>query len=392
MPKKAAVFASFILFVLGVVTSAFVVPAAGKPYCHGNSCHGTSTTLTTTTPATTTSTSTTTATTTATTTTTTTTTTPTTSTRRLFWGAWIGSQFTGSEAPWDWAAVNTFQTRDAGAKPLSLVHWSSPFYASFCGGAGGACNFAPATFQSVRDRGVIPFFSWANNVGADRDVTAGKYDAYITAWAQAAKAWGQPFFLRFAWEMNGSWFGWGVGNNGNTTADYVAMWRHVHDIFTSVGATNASWVWCPNIDPGNNLANLNELYPGANYVDWTCLDGYNGNVPWTSFRDLFASSYDRITQLAPDKPMIIGEVGSTETGGSKAQWINDMFTSLPSRFPNIRGLLWFDKNESGPGGHSDWPLESSTSAQTAFATNINTQAYTSNTYSTLTTSPIPPPS
>ena len=54
--------------------------------------------------------------------------------------------------------------------------------------------------------------------------------------------------------MNGNWFAWMEGVNGNQPGEYVAAWRHVHDIFTAVGATNVSWVWCPNVDPGRKLA------------------------------------------------------------------------------------------------------------------------------------------
>jgi hypothetical protein len=382
MPKTAALTAIFLTaLVLGVLGAVLVTPraSAGKPYCPGNSCHEATTTATTTTTATATTPTTTAA----------TTTTPLSTSNRLYWGAWVGSQFTGAEAPWDWNAVTDFESRDAGGKHASIVNWSSPFFASFC--SGGACNFGTPTFDSVRSRGVIPFFSWANSGLADRDVTAGNYDAYITGWAQAAKAWGHPFFLRFSWEMNGSWFNWGVGNNGTTAAEYVAMWRHVHDIFTRVGATNASWVWCPNVDPTGTLANLAGLYPGDGYVDWTCLDGYNGNVPWTSFRDLFSATYDRVMAIAPSKPMIIGEVGSTESGGSKAQWLSDMFAALPARFPAIRGLLWFDKYESGPGGHTDWPVETSATASTAFAAGINSSRFATNSFTNLQTSPIPAP-
>jgi hypothetical protein len=241
---------------------------------------------------------------------------------------------------------------------------------------GGTYGFGTSTFQSVRDHGVIPFFSWANSGIRDADVAGGLWDSYVRSWAAAAKAWGHPFFLRYNWEMNGSWFDWGVGNNGTSAAEYLAAWRHVHDVFTSVGATNVSWVWCPNVDPGNKMASLASVYPGDAYVDWTCLDGYNGDDPWTSFTNLFASSYDQITQIAPTKPMIIGEVGSTEVGGSKPQWISDMFAALPVRFPKVRALLWFDKYETGPGGHTDWPVETSTSASTAFARKVAPQRFT----------------
>jgi beta-mannanase len=166
----------------------------------------------------------------------------------------------------------------------------------------------------------------------------------------------------------------------------------VHDIFTSVGATNATWVWCPYVNWATHLASL---YPGDRYVDWTCLDGYNwGTNPalprvWRSFGDLFRSSYDQIIEtIAPDKPMALGEIASTEYGGSKAGWIQEMFESLPTEFPNIRALVWF---EAFANGGMDWPLESSESALSAFSAGIGDSRYVGNTAGGIATSPIPPP-
>jgi hypothetical protein len=316
---------------------------------------------------------------------------------RLYWGAAIGDQFTGGHPPWDWTALADFQNTDAGAKSVSLMPWGQYFYSTNWCGSGGYCSFWPGTFDDVRNHGLLSFFNWQTSttdgsaINTDAQIAAGAQDSYITRWAQGAKAWGHPLFMRFDWEMDGSWFPWGVGANGNTAADYVAMWRHVHDIFTSMGATNVSWVWCPNID--SNSALLSSLYPGNSYVDWTCLDGYNGNDPWTSFGNLFASTYNQVTgTIAPTKPMIVGETASTESGGSKAQWITDMFDALPTSFPKIRGLLWFDVSMSGPGGYTDWPIESSSASETAFANGIKNPVYATNTYANQNTSPIPPPS
>src|SRR5215218_3621080 len=44
---------------------------------------------------------------------------------KLYWGTWIGKQLTGEEAPWDMNAVTQFES--SVGKPLSLVHFSSPF-------------------------------------------------------------------------------------------------------------------------------------------------------------------------------------------------------------------------------------------------------------------------
>lgn len=115
-------------------------------------------------------------------------------TRATYWGAWIGSQLTGAEAPWDWEAVRRFESRVAAGKPLSLLQWSSPFSSLRCG---GRCKFAAATFERVRAAGAIPFFSCANSGIAHRRVAADRYNSYIAGWARAARAWGHPFFPAF---------------------------------------------------------------------------------------------------------------------------------------------------------------------------------------------------
>ena len=69
--------------------------------------------------------------------------------------------------------------------------------------------------------------------------------AYIRSWARALAAFDGPVRLRFAQEMNGDWYPWGAGTNGNTPAEFVSAWRHVHDIFAAAGATNVQWVWSP---------------------------------------------------------------------------------------------------------------------------------------------------
>ena len=312
----------------------------------------------------------------------------------IYWGAWIGNHLTGDEAPWDMNAVSTLEQKVG--KKLSIVNFSAPF--ANCGGT--SCtyyNFPINEFNSIRSHGSIPFYSWGSQsipVSSTlsqpnfqlSDVIEGRHDAYIRKWATAAAAWGKPFFLRFNWEMNGGWFAWAEGVNGNKAGEYVAAWRHVHDIFTEVGATNATWVWCPNVDPENRFQKLSGLYPGDAYVDWTGLDGYNwGTNParpdkWRSFDSLYASTYKLITEtIAPSKPMIISEVGSTEYGGSKAAWITDMLAKLPTAYPKVKGLLWFEKYDDG----MDWPLVTSTSATSAFAAGIGSSAYASNTFGTL---------
>ena len=304
--------------------------------------------------------------------------------RSILWGALISDQLTGDQVPWDMGGARMLEGMLG--KRMSLIHFMAPF--SHCSSSG--CDyyrFPDEEMETIHDHGAIPFFSWSSQAIPSTeeqpdyqlaDVISGRYDGFIRDWAQDAKRWGHPFFLRFNWEMNGDWFPWAEEANGNQRGEYVRAWRHVHDLFDAAGADNATWVWCPNVDFEDSLQDLRSVYPGDEYVDWTCLDGYNsGTNPakrdrWRSFDQLYGRTYEEIVrEIAPSKPMVLGEIASSEQGGSKAQWIADMFAALPQDYPKVRGLVWFDKFENG----MDWPIETSTSAVEAFAQGIGRSAF-----------------
>ena len=272
-----------------------------------------------------------------------------------------------------------------GGKGLAIIPW----YLNWSSG------FPAKTMAAIRGHGSIPELTWQpdglNPNPILSKITNGVYDSYITKFAQGAKAWGLPFFLRFAHEMNGG-YSWSEHAPGNSVGQYAPMWRHVHDIFTSVGATNVTWVWCPNIDsPTSTLAGL---YPGDAYVDWTCMDGYNWgtsqpqwNSHWRTFSNLVTGTYKSFLQIAPSKPIMIGETASVEQGGNKAAWITDALTvQLPNNFPQIKAFVWFNQT------NTPWMIETSPASQQAFASGIASSYYASNQYGTITSSPIQPPS
>ena len=318
----------------------------------------------------------------------------------LYWGAQIGDQLTGEAAPWDMNALSVFQ--GIARKPLSLVSFSAPF--AECEGSDCTfINFPLTPIESARAYGAVPMFSWSSSStpedGPQRPwklskIVDGSLDPYLRQFAEAAREWGHPFFLRFDWEMNGFWFPWAEGVNGNEQGEFVAAWRHLHDIFTAVGARNATWVWCPNVDFTRKLIPLKRVYPGDDYVDWTCLDGFNwgkrsDSAGWQSFNQVFHETYKRVLRIAPDKPMMIGEVASNERGGSKAAWIKDALGVIPSKYRRIRALIWFDVKDR----NTHWPVESSRKSANAFAKAISRTAYRPNEFGTLETdSPIAPPS
>jgi beta-mannanase len=180
--------------------------------------------------------------------------------------------------------------------------------------------------------------------------------------------------LRFAHEMNGNWYQWGAGVDGNTPAQYVAAWRHVHDVFMAQGATNVKWVWCPNVLTGAVIA-FEPFYPGDAYVDWLGLDGYNNVLwgDWQTFSQLFAASYQAITALS-QHPLMIAETASSEAGGDKAAWITDaLVTQIPNHFPRIDAVVWFNFNY--PPDSADYRIESSRSAMAAFRAAVSSAVY-----------------
>jgi Glycosyl hydrolase family 26/Bacterial Ig domain len=314
----------------------------------------------------------------------------------VYWGATIGTQLTGNQPPWDMSAVAKFEEETH--KKVSMVNFFQPF--ANCNPTCSFYGFPTSPLESIRLHGSIPVLSWSSqSIPSSKsepdfqlsDVISGRYDAYIREFATKAKAWGHPFMLRFNWEMNGHWFPWHEGVNGNQPGEFVTAWRHVHDIFAAVGATNVTWVWCPNVEYSGGTP-LASLYPGDAYVDWTGMDGYNrGTNPtspegWKSFSQVYRSTYNTIASIASSKPMMIGEVASSEYGGSKAAWIKDMLARIPTEYTKIKALLYFDKYDSS----MDWPLETSGSATTAFAEGIQSPAYVGNAFSGLSATEILP--
>jgi hypothetical protein len=86
-----------------------------------------------------------------------------------------------------------------------------------------------------------------------------------------------------------------------------------------------------------------DLYPGDRYVDWVGLDGFNWALrgEWNSFTDIFDNSYEELAELT-DRPMIIAETGSSESGGDKAEWLTSALSSEIPRMPRIRAIVFFD--------------------------------------------------
>ncbi len=295
-------------------------------------------------------------------------------------GAYIDDA--GLNAPCDAAAMDAYSNL-VGRMPAIIMWYQT--WSGYPVGKEYWGDFPTRCMDNAFARGATVMTTWEPWAGAVTDPTyklsnivRGDFDSYIRRYAQGAKAWGHPFLLRFAHEMNGNWYPWGTmagAPNRNSPSDYVAAWRHVHDIFDQVGASNVRWVWSPNVmgyvgdTPSPSYASL---YPGDAYVDWVGIDGYNdgGSRPWRSFPDLFSSSYTALTSLT-GKPLVIAETASGENGGDKAGWIaQSLLNDIPSQFPAVRAVVWFDKNKE-----TDWRVNSSSTALTTYRRVVSSSLY-----------------
>jgi Glycosyl hydrolase family 26 len=235
--------------------------------------------------------------------------------------------------------------------------------------------FPTPRLDAITAEGAVPSVTWEPwnySLGAAQtsfpltSIAAGKFDAYVASWARAAAAWRGPIVIRFGHEMNGNWYPWGLGVDGNTAAEYVAAWRHVHDVFVHSGATNVLWVWSPNAVWGPTPA-LRELYPGSAYVNFLGVDGYNfgAGLPyggWRSAQAILDPTLTDFDTFAAGKPVLIAETASSEDGGSKSAWIAGLVPYLASR-PQVAGFVWTEFP-----GSADWPLESSAANVAAMRT------------------------
>ncbi|GAA3269063.1 hypothetical protein Dvina_06190 [Dactylosporangium vinaceum] len=226
----------------------------------------------------------------------------------------------------------------------------------------------PTAIPSV-GAGQYPLLSWRGP--SYSQILNGSQDAWIGKEADRLAQYGKPVFLRWAWEMNGSWYVWGGAHNNSRPQDFIAAWRHIHDIFQAHNAKNVGWVWGPNWYskpdlPWNAMGNY---YPGDDYVDWVAISGYgdSGLSPNT----LYDAFYD---QFASRKPLMIAETGVEDRGGTtKPDWIGAL-SDWTKKHPAIAAVVWYDTDHS-PGTKENFRLDSTPASLEAFKTKLSSDPY-----------------
>jgi endoglucanase len=210
--------------------------------------------------------------------------------------------------------------------------------------------------SAVGQQGKTLVVFWEPSTGLNT-ISDGSLDGEITQFAAGAKSYGYPVILVPFDEMNLNEGAWGAGMNGNTPAIFIAAWDHVHDMFA--GDTNVKFaIDYNNVSVPNNSDNtFVAYYPGANYVDYVGIDGFNFGNPWKSFSQVFSSAISEASQF--NKPIYILSTG-TVPGPQKASWIGDMGTHIKS-YSNVIGWVWFNSNSD-----NNWIVNTDPNSLAAF--------------------------
>ncbi|MHB8907541.1 MAG: glycoside hydrolase family 26 protein [Syntrophales bacterium] len=240
--------------------------------------------------------------------------------------------------------------------------------------------FPEGSLDAIRSQEAMPCLTWEpmyyregreTTVSAE-SILSGGYDAYLNDFAARARAWGKPFVIRLAHEMNLDRYHWGTDGAGYGPASpelYRRMFRHIVEIFRRRGATNVQWAFCPNAesvphrsyDPSACWNTPEAYYPGDDWVDILGMDGYNwGNTRtmkkdgwesrWRSFREIFEPLYRTFRQLAPGKPIVVFETATVSAGGDRCRWIREALETATAW--DLRGICWFQVDKE-----TDWRLD-----------------------------------
>ncbi|MCU1634411.1 MAG: hypothetical protein JWM61_3063 [Micrococcaceae bacterium] len=236
---------------------------------------------------------------------------------------------------------------------------------------------------------------------------------------------GVPVIVRFAHEMNGSWYPW-----GQQPVEYIAAFKRVADAVHRQ-APGSAMMWAPNYAGGYPFAGgayesppgtpgflsldtngdgvltpsddpYAPYYPGDDAVDWVGMSLYHwGNTyPWSEsempednkFADQLTGTYNGKNgddSMLPDfyaeygvghdKPVAIPEtaalvvdgIGELRTLNIKRAWWEQVFDpAVHERFPQLKMVNWFEWNKVEPevGAAVDWTVAEDPAVRSEFTT------------------------
>ncbi len=270
--------------------------------------------------------------------------------RGLFWGAWIGPQLTGTQPPWDMSAVSHFEQQtgqgpldDPVRRPLRRLLGTRParFY-----------DFPDQEMESDPQlrRSPVPQLELAGDAvdhGPAQpdfqlsDVISGTLRRLHPQLRRRRRRHGvTPTSCASTGSRTAT------GSPGARASTAISQ---ANSSPPGATCTTSSPRSAPPTRPGSGAPTSTStssprsrsFYPGDEYVDWSCLDGYN----WAKARSQPAA----LEELRPDLRLQLPPGGdrrsprtsrccsarSPRAAGSraKARWIRKMFTDLHTRVP-----------------------------------------------------------
>jgi glycosyl hydrolase family 26 len=167
------------------------------------------------------------------------------------------------------------------------------------------------------------------------DIATGWQDPYISGFARSLARFKGIVYLRYAHEMNGTWYPW-----SHDPESYRRAWRRMVRLVRRAGADNVRFVWSVNpslyLPTETWLGALHRYWPGSRYVDaiGSTMINFGGRKDYTVRR--FAPRLRALHRAYP-KPMMITEA-NTEYA-DRLQWLLD-FRGLLARMPWIKSIAW----------------------------------------------------
>ncbi len=146
----------------------------------------------------------------------------------------------------------------------------------------------------------------------------GNRDIQIRELADWCKDLNRPVFLRFGYEFDGN-------HNAYPPEVYKSAYKRFADIMRDEGVDNVAYVWHSYAAPGYNGHEIEDWYPGDDYVDWMGVSvfgqGYN-NLDYNLYE------YNmRQFAIEKDKPVMLAESASIEVDSITENTWNTWFTN-----------------------------------------------------------------
>jgi len=190
----------------------------------------------------------------------------------------------------------------------------------------------------------------------NREIADGAQDDYITRFARNLATFRGQVYIRYAHEMNGTWYPW-----SRDPIQYRWAWRHVVRLVEAAGAANVKFVWSPNpslfLSPSAWLRSVRVYWPGSRYVDavGSTMINFGGTKNYTVAR--FAPRLRALRKLYR-KPVMLTEVKTVKRG--RVAWLRDL-RALLRRTAWIRSVAWFQSQSRAAAqleglGAGNWDL------------------------------------